>query len=81
MNDRFVSACCALFGVLGLAIGNFGAVAAERIELPPGPNRDLVSHTCQACHDLDNVIGLSGATVQSDPNARIAPVLSRERKA
>jgi len=50
-----------LLGVLGFAFGNLSAMAAERIELPAGPNRDFVSRTCQACHDLDNVIGLTGA--------------------
>jgi hypothetical protein len=50
-----------LFGVLGFVLGNLNAMAAERIELPAGPNRDFVARTCEACHDLDNVIGLTGA--------------------
>lgn len=29
-----------------------GTVAAAEIELPPGPNRDLVYGTCRTCHDL-----------------------------
>jgi len=50
-----------LFGILGFAMGNASIIAAERIELPDGPNRDFVSRTCQACHDLDNLVGLAGA--------------------
>ena len=38
--------------VCGLALGVSGAGA---LELPPGPNRDLVVRECQACHSLDMV--------------------------
>src|SRR5262245_51684744 len=50
-----------LAGVLGIVIGNLAVIAAERIQLPEGPNRQFVAQTCQACHDLDMVIGLAGA--------------------
>lgn len=40
---------CGAFGALLLAAP---AAAAGKIELPDGPNRDLVYGTCQACHDL-----------------------------
>jgi hypothetical protein len=39
-----------------------GAAAAQRPELPAGPNRELVSRECQACHDLGMVIGAAGLT-------------------
>ena len=38
--------------VCGLAIG---VSAARALDLPPGPNRDLVVRECQACHSLDMV--------------------------
>jgi competence protein ComEA len=38
--------------VCGLALGVSGAGA---LDLPPGPNRDLVVRECQACHSLDMV--------------------------
>jgi hypothetical protein len=34
----------------------FGAGAAGAVELPPGPNRDLVMRECQACHGLEMVV-------------------------
>jgi cytochrome c5 len=37
-----------------------GRAAAQTLELPPGPNRELVSHECQACHDLSMVLGAAG---------------------
>ena len=46
----------------GAAVGAFGAMAAQLKELPQGPNRELVSMQCQACHDLDNVLEGAGAT-------------------
>jgi mono/diheme cytochrome c family protein len=48
-------------GVIGSGLLAFGAVAAE-VELPPGPNRDLVSQTCGACHDLDGLVAAAGAS-------------------
>jgi mono/diheme cytochrome c family protein len=49
---------------LGVAVAAaaIGVAAAQLKELPPGPNRELVSQQCQACHDLDNVLGGAGAT-------------------
>jgi hypothetical protein len=40
----------AVAGALVLGVGPAGAV-----DLPPGPNRDLVMRECQACHTLDMV--------------------------
>src|SRR5579862_141991 len=44
----------------GFAVFTLGATAARAAELPPGPNRDLVARECQACHDFDMVLTLSG---------------------
>jgi cytochrome c5 len=41
-----------LFGAVCIALCCAGASANDRIELPPGPNRDLVYARCQTCHDL-----------------------------
>ncbi len=38
----------------------FAAEAAEMTALPEGPNRDLVSKVCQACHDLQMVFDAAG---------------------
>jgi Quinohemoprotein amine dehydrogenase A, alpha subunit, haem binding len=49
-----------LFGVLSANLVTLGAAAAQRLELPPGPNREIVSRECQACHDLSMVIAAIG---------------------
>ena len=36
--------------------------AADRFELPPGPNRDLVYAKCRTCHDLQYVVESAGIT-------------------
>jgi hypothetical protein len=51
-----------LCGVLGITLIFVGAGLAQRPELPAGPNRDLVSRECQACHDLGMVIAAAGLT-------------------
>lgn len=38
------------------------AGAAEQIELPAGPNRDLVYARCRTCHDLQYVVDSAGIT-------------------
>jgi mono/diheme cytochrome c family protein len=38
------------------------AHASDRIELPPGPNRDLVYARCRTCHDLQYLIESAGIT-------------------
>jgi mono/diheme cytochrome c family protein len=49
--------------VTGCAIGlSVDAGAAGRIELPPGPDRDLVYARCQTCHDLQYVVDSAGIT-------------------
>jgi len=51
-----------LFGALSISIALLGAAAAQRADLPEGPNRDLVSRACQACHDLSMVVAATGLT-------------------
>jgi hypothetical protein len=51
--------CALTMGILFL-----GATAAQCIELPDGPNRDVVSRECQACHDLDMVAATTGTRDQ-----------------
>jgi hypothetical protein len=48
------------FGVLGATVVTLGTSAAQRLELPAGPNREVVSGECQACHDLTMVFGAAG---------------------
>lgn len=44
-----LAACCGAFvGIVMLAAG----VRAAELELPAGPNRDLVYGACRTCHDL-----------------------------
>jgi len=45
--------------VLALALAG-AAAGAERIELPPGPDRDLVYSRCRTCHDLQSVVDSAG---------------------
>jgi hypothetical protein len=33
---------------------------AQLNDLPAGPNREMVSHECQACHDLGMVLAAAG---------------------
>jgi mono/diheme cytochrome c family protein len=51
-----------ILAAAGGLLGAIGPVAAQLKELPAGPNRDLVSQQCQACHDLDNVLEGAGAS-------------------
>ena len=49
-------------GALGATVLMLGAAAAQGIELPAGPNREVVSRECQACHDLSMVVAATGLT-------------------
>jgi cytochrome c5 len=51
-----------MIGVLGACVLMLGAASAQGIELPAGPNREVVSHECQACHDLSMVVASAGLT-------------------
>jgi hypothetical protein len=50
------------FGILGATVAMLAAASAQRLELPAGPNREVVSRECQACHDLSMVIASTGMT-------------------
>lgn len=50
-----------LAAALGTVFFSSGA-GAERFELPPGPNRDLVYAKCRTCHDLQYVVESAGIT-------------------
>ena len=49
-----------LIGVAGATLVALGLRAAAQLTLPDGPNRDLVSRMCGACHDLGMVVGAGG---------------------
>ena len=50
-----------LLGVVPSALSVIEA-DAQRLELPAGPDRDLVSRACQTCHDLSMVLAAKGLT-------------------
>jgi hypothetical protein len=49
--------------------------AAQRLDLPAGPNRDIVSRACQSCHDLAMVVAATGLT-REGWNATIEEMIS-----
>ena len=49
-----------LFGVVGATLLALGGGAISQVDLPPGPDQDLVSRTCQACHDLQILFDTRG---------------------
>ena len=51
-------------GVLTAGVFLLGSTAAQCSELPDGPNRDVVSRECQACHDLYMVAAATGTPEQ-----------------
>jgi hypothetical protein len=51
-----------IIGVLGAGFLTLTTALAQQAELPAGPDRDLVSHECGACHDLDMVVAGAGAS-------------------
>jgi hypothetical protein len=46
----------------GLTVLAAPIAGAQGLELPAGPDRDLVSRACQACHDLGMVLAATGMT-------------------
>ena len=50
---RFVS------GIIGASLVSLGAGA---VELPAGPNKEIVARSCGSCHDLDMVFDAAGQT-------------------
>jgi cytochrome c5 len=51
-----------LFGIPSITVAMLSTAAAQLRDLPAGPNRDLVSRACQACHDLSMVVAATGLT-------------------
>jgi mono/diheme cytochrome c family protein len=51
-----------LAAIVGIVLVAADASAADRIELPLGPNRDLVYAKCRTCHDLQYVVDSAGIT-------------------
>ena len=49
-----------MIGVVGATLVALGAPATAQVALPDGPNRELVSRTCGACHDINTVIFTGG---------------------
>ena len=49
-----------LFVIPGITVMILGTAAAQQRDLPAGPNREVVSRACQACHDLSMVVAATG---------------------
>lgn len=47
-------------GLLGIVLVAAGVRAAGEIQLPPGPNRELVYGACRTCHDLQYLVESAG---------------------
>ena len=54
-----------LIAAVAIALAPAALLAAERIELPAGPNRDLVYAKCRTCHDLQYVKESAGITADN----------------
>jgi mono/diheme cytochrome c family protein len=54
-----------LLAAFGIAFVPAVVGAANRIELPQGPNRDLVYARCRTCHDLQYVVDSAGITADN----------------
>ncbi len=48
--------------ILGMIGASLLSVGAGAVELPAGPNKDIVTRTCSSCHDLDMVFDAAGQT-------------------
>ena len=48
-----------MLAIIGASLVPAGAGA---VELPAGPNKDIVAHACGSCHDLDMVYEAAGQT-------------------
>lgn len=48
-----------IFGIMG---ASFLSLSASAVELPAGPNKDVVARACSSCHDLDMVFDAAGQT-------------------
>jgi hypothetical protein len=52
----------ALFTSITVGLLTVVPAAPQGLTLPAGPDRDLVSRECQACHDLSMVLAANGLT-------------------
>jgi hypothetical protein len=48
--------------ILGLIGASLLGAGAGAVELPAGPNKDVVARACSSCHDLDMVFDAAGQT-------------------
>ena len=48
--------------MLAVASASLVSTGASAVELPAGPNRDIVARACGSCHDLDMVHEAAGQT-------------------
>jgi hypothetical protein len=48
-----------VFGMIGASLL---CTSAGAVELPAGPNKDIVARACSSCHDLDMVFDAAGQT-------------------
>jgi hypothetical protein len=51
-----------LFAGVWASLLTIDTAAPQGLTLPAGPDRDLVSRECQACHDLSMVLAANGLT-------------------
>ena len=50
-----------VLSILSAVVAAAGQAAGQQpSDLPEGPNREMVAHECQACHDLVMVFGAAG---------------------
>ena len=48
--------------IFGIIAASLLCVGAGAVELPAGPNKDVVARACGSCHDLDMVFDAAGQT-------------------
>lgn len=48
--------------IAGMISASVLSVGAGAVELPAGPNKDIVARACSSCHDLDMVFDAAGQT-------------------
>jgi hypothetical protein len=48
--------------ICGMIGASLLSVCAGAVELPAGPNKDVVARACGSCHDLDMVFDAAGQT-------------------
>ena len=48
--------------ISGMIGAGFLCLGASAVELPAGPNKEVVARACGSCHDLDMVFDAAGQT-------------------